>query len=60
MLRAKNMGVGTVRKKENMEILLCHDANEDIRHPRMVAFYEKTSLVNIYQQVNQIENDDLP
>lgn len=46
-------------RSKNIEILLCHDANKHLHHQRMQEFYENTSLIDMYQNYNNIENDKL-
>ena len=41
------MEIKEIRKKDT-EVLLWHNVNEYLRHPRMKAFYEVIGLINIF------------
>lgn len=43
-----------------IEILLCHDMNQDFKESKVQEFYMKLGLTNLYQHVNDLEAEELP
>ena len=47
-------------RRNNIEVLLCHDANQGFSEERMQQFYSNVGMCNIYKEVNRIEDSELP
>ena len=47
-------------RNEGKEILLCHDVNEDLKYQSIKKFHKNTGLINIYQNINELTNIELP